>query len=1311
MLNDVNELDAYVQEPQRLTSYNGKQLSAPTVPHKLIFIQNTSFRGPKTDNSGDASRIVPRNRWDADVGWFEYTTLNRRFGSFVEDPDLFDAAFFKISEPEATALDAQQRLALEGAWETTSNFYASVDRSRDNVESVSVAVGVSYNEYYLNTASQGMSAFTATSGTLSVICGRISYIFGFKGPSLSIDTACSSSLVAIHLVSSSFIPSGYAKALVVGVNLTIRAETTAVLAKAGVLTVDGRCKTMDASADGYARGESCIVHLLESVETNLHSENDGVVLSGTAVNQDGRSSSLTAPNGPSQQIVIREALGATASNLHPHQICTLELHGTGTSLGDPLEVGAALAIFDSEDGNKYPLQMQAAKSNLLHTEPAAGALGIFSLLKRMKGDTPAKMLHLRNLNTHVSSLFDNSRQRSRGCHFNRELAPFVDLSQNVSSGSVSSFAYQGTNAHAVLQTKSSAPQNFLRNLSGNAVWEKSSYWFQQTCHPFLGSCTHAKQVLIVECNLNTPSVCQSFDIKFQDRFISHSHVLEIAMSVLDLCVKNEKEKECLVMNKVSFPALNVFHWKQAPMVLSLDLVLGDTSIFGPKEFKRNSYFQGICYKSYHKASRTMDDLSFRSLDMPKHYERANSAFFNQSQHRCEMLKYSIAFSSILEMKLKGGYLISPAWLEATFQIALFSLILDSVPMLPSAMHSFSQILSPISSSSDIPNIRCESLKSWFAQLADRTFSASGIEFKPIDYLKSESNYSSDKSLKHIVGLAQAKINPGEKRWIASNLRRVVEEFVGKEINPEEILLKLGISPSDAERFKRILNENFMFNIPDSLEICDYTIDELSTILSNSDQMPITAMAVVGTLQDLISDLVDSHILPDQPLMEAGLDSIGFIEFRNAIQDNFRINVPSTVAFDYPTLISLANFITESLEHPNEVKLSDSLTSVDDYAFHDHSISYVVGISNTCNARYTERSSDSYQRYFYGTQDLVGTVPFERWDSENFGIIDPDIYNSVKFSVWMGDIANFDVDLFRISYSEGIGIDPQCRILLEQAWCSLSMTNITNSPSSISETAVFVGCVWTEYHVYQQSLNQNLNAASLTGSGLNFTSGRVSYTLGLQGPCIGLDTACSSSLVAVHLGNKSLRNKETSVALAAGTNLILLPSTSASLARLGSLSNTGRSKTLDASADGYGRGESCISLVLQSHTSDNLSDCLVNRPYAVVHGSAYNQDGRSSGLTAPNGPAQTSLIKSASLDAKCSLQDVALVSMHGTGTSLGDPIEINALVQAFSFKNTHRVNLCKDHICLALSKYKSVHFKCVFTNLILSSYIIFDAQRL
>ncbi|KAI8473976.1 MAG: thiolase-like protein, partial [Monoraphidium minutum] len=254
-----------------------------------------------------------------------------------------------------------------------------------------VYVGLSQLEYAQITLKMRapISAFYATGAHLSVAAGRISFTFGLRGAAVAVDTACSSGLVAAHLAARALGgPGGAAMAAAGGVNLTLAPSWTLACNRAGMLAADGRCKALDAAADGYVRAEAAgLMILVPAAALAAASAAPLALLAGSAVNQDGRSSSLTAPNGPSQQAAIRAALasaGAAAS-----EVALLDLHGTGTPLGDPIEVGAATAVLLGGGGAKgaaapagggggraAPLLMSAAKSQLGHAEPAAGMVGL-----------------------------------------------------------------------------------------------------------------------------------------------------------------------------------------------------------------------------------------------------------------------------------------------------------------------------------------------------------------------------------------------------------------------------------------------------------------------------------------------------------------------------------------------------------------------------------------------------------------------------------------------------------------------------------------------------------------------------------------------------------------------------------------------------------------------------------------------------------------------------------------------------------------------------------------------------------------------
>jgi microcystin synthetase protein McyD len=289
------------------------------------------------------------------------------------------------------------------------------------------------------------------------------------------------------------------------------------------------------------------------------------------------------------------------------------------------------------------------------------------------------------------------------------------------------------------------------------------------------------------------------------------------------------------------------------------------------------------------------------------------------------------------------------------------------------------------------------------------------------------------------------------------------------------------------------------------------------------------------------------------------------------------------------------------------------------------------------------------------------IPPTRWDVAGHYDADPEVSGKsyVREGGFLEEVDGFDADFFGISPREAVGLDPQQRLLLEVAWEALEHAGI--SPASLvgSRTGVYVGVMTNDYERLQVGTEQppDLEMYQGTGTGNSFPAGRLSYAFGLQGPSMVVATACSSSLVTTHLACQALRAGECDLALSAGVNLMLSPDVNIVLSRMRAVAADGRCKTFDASADGYGRGEGC-GLVVLKRLSDALTDG--DRVLAVIRGSAVNHDGASGGLTIPNGPAQKRLLQQAFADAGIRPADIDYIEAHGTGTSLGDPIEIRAI---------------------------------------------------
>jgi acyl transferase domain-containing protein/acyl carrier protein len=395
----------------------------------------------------DAIDVVPADRWDIEALYDPNPDvpgrISTRFGGFVRDIDRFDPVFFGIAPREAQGMDPQQRLLLEVAWEALEHAGQAPDRLERSI--TGVYVGVTGSDYtYLQLKSQDetlLDSHFASGIAHSVVSGRVSYLLGLQGPSLTIDTACSSSLVAVHLACQALRAGECQMALAGGVNAILSPDLYIAFTHSRMLAPDGRCKTFDAAADGFGRAEGCGVIVLKRL-SDARAAGDRIlaVIRGSAINQDGPSSGLTAPNGPAQEALIREAL--TRSGLRPADVSYIEAHGTGTQLGDPLEVHALGAVFGDRD-RKRPLAIGSVKTNLGHLESAAGIAGVIKTVLSLQHRTIPAHLHFKTPSPHIH--WDDYPLRVPTS------AEAWDPIGGRRIAGVSAFGFSGTNAHVVLE--------------------------------------------------------------------------------------------------------------------------------------------------------------------------------------------------------------------------------------------------------------------------------------------------------------------------------------------------------------------------------------------------------------------------------------------------------------------------------------------------------------------------------------------------------------------------------------------------------------------------------------------------------------------------------------------------------------------------------------------------------------------------------------------------------------------------------------------------------------------------------------------
>ncbi len=386
-----------------------------------------------------------------------------------------------------------------------------------------------------------------------------------------------------------------------------------------------------------------------------------------------------------------------------------------------------------------------------------------------------------------------------------------------------------------------------------------------------------------------------------------------------------------------------------------------------------------------------------------------------------------------------------------------------------------------------------------------------------------------------------------------------------------------------------------------------------------------------------------------PFVDLGLDSAGAVRLSSALAEQLGREVPSWLAWRHPSVEGLAAELARGVASaPYRTHRSGSLLTDGPVA--------VVGIG--CRLPGGIENPEEFWALLTEGRDVVSEVPAERWDADEWsGGPQQQGRSSTRWGGFLTDVSTFDAALFRLSPAEAEAMDPQQRLVLETTWSALEDAGCPPLSLAGTRTGVFFGSMFSEYAAATGRLAVDTVSHTATGTDGSIIPARVAYTLGLEGPVLGLQTACSSSLTAVHLAARSLAVGESDLALAGGVNVLLDPHTTVAMTAFGAMSPTGRCRAFGADADGYVRAEGCGVVVLR-----RLEDALAagDRVYAVIEGSAVNGDGSSNGLTAPSPKAQEAVLHEAWARTGVDLREVGYVEAHGTGTPLGDPIEAGAL---------------------------------------------------
>lgn len=381
-------------------------------------------------------------------------------GGFVDELDRFDADFFGITPIDANKMDPRHRLLLETSWQALENAGIDPETLKSSLSGVYVGIGSSEYRDLMTGHDQESNHFFGTSGSIAL--GRVAFVLGLMGPAVPVDMTCASSLVAVHQAVTALQRGEVDLALVGGVHAILSTSTAKFMAEYGMLSKVGKCQTFDADADGFVRGEGCGIVVLKR-QSDAESGGDSIwgLIRGSAVNQNGVSAGLTVPNGQAQVRVLKDALDR--AGVAPAEVDYLEVHGTGSPLGDPIEVNAAAEVYGEGRGENRPLIMGTAKTNIGHLEAAAGIVGLIKVMLAMKRRSIPRHLHFKTPNPHVE-------WGQLPVQVASEAVSWPDTPDRPPRAGVSAFAVSGTNAHVVVEGSPMSDGSSARQIAGSEIF-------------------------------------------------------------------------------------------------------------------------------------------------------------------------------------------------------------------------------------------------------------------------------------------------------------------------------------------------------------------------------------------------------------------------------------------------------------------------------------------------------------------------------------------------------------------------------------------------------------------------------------------------------------------------------------------------------------------------------------------------------------------------------------------------------------------------------------------------------------------------
>ena len=1193
----------------------------------------------------DAITEIPANRWNVD-DYFDADPQTKgkmyvRHGGFLEHIEQFDAQFFGISPREANYLDPQQRLLLEVSWEALEN--AGCNPATLTGKRAGVFMGMSSADFAVSQAAGDTADIDIYSGSGVVQAfgpGRISHVLGLQGPSLMVDTACSSSLTAIHLACQSLRNGESQIALAGGVQVILLPETYIFLCRAGALAPDGRCKTFAANADGYTRSEGCGVVVLKRY-TDALTDGDSIlaVIHGTAVNHDGASTGLTVPNGRSQEQVIRDALAD--ANVEPAQVSYIEAHGTGTALGDPIEVEALMSVYGQ--ARSEPLKVGSVKTNIGHTEAASGMAGLIKVILALQHKQLPKNLHFNKPNPYI---------------------PWEDISLavltehtdwnpgNTRIAGISAFGMSGTNAHLIVAegpvTSSSANNQIKEPLHCFTLSAKTSSALQQLVRQYIS-------YLQTQSQLDISDICYTVNTgraHFEHRLAICTENTQALINQLQSFLEDNDISGVFRGNNDQFSQTKiVFVCKEfSSAFLNCSSILYDTQPVFHQAIQQCEIMAQF-YFPY-----SLSEVLFSGeKNLPVQTGVSEIANFALQYAFVELWRsWGIHPKLLITQgtgKYIGQYIAGVLSLDESLQeliqkvrgLPKSGLVTSKLPQIE--LTNSLSVLNNLDNSFIIEIDALVNHKEWpqlLAHLARLYVKGMDINWQGFnqDYKRKKivlPTYCFERKNYWPEALSRKK---NKNTHLASEIHPVVTVADNKEVH-----LKTNVSDQELPKF---------------------TMVYLRQVFSEALKIPVTELDSHKTYEVFGMDsLVGKEITSRLDRDLGGVSSTLLFE-KNCLQDLSTYLQQHYHADLLALLLKPADLAKQNVSHQHKAQVDKPEPSTIKVASQTSLLDEPIAIIGLSGKYPLADDLDSFWENLKKGRDCITQLPSNRWRPEDFSVMDEKGHSrSYSLGGFLEDVDKFDPIFFNVSPAEAsVMMDPQERLFLQTAWATFEDAGYNRErleQSAQNKVGVFVGVTYHFYPLYIAEEWAKNNRLPLT---IQFYSmaNRLSYFMNFSGPSMPVDTACSSSLAAIHLACESIRRNECVMALVGGVNLSLHPAKYYTLSYAGFMSEQGRCASFAEGGNGYIPGEG-VGAVLLKPLSLAIRD--EDQIYGTILASTINHGGKTSGYTVPNPNAQAEVIAATIAKAKIDPRTISYIEAHGTGTTLGDPIEVKGLQNAFA----------------------------------------------